>query len=64
MVNGKDVICWGIGGLFFFYALSTLSGGYSLSNQELARTNIFGLIGLAFVISGSIFNLQQKENRF
>ncbi len=62
MVNGQDVICWAIGVLFFILALSDITaGGYDLTVLESTRIIVYGMIGMAFTISGSIFHLQQES---
>ncbi len=63
MVNSKDLVCWILGGLFFFLAFMGITAGYELTYTDLGRIILFGLLGLAFTISGSIFNLQQEEYR-
>jgi hypothetical protein len=60
MVNGKDVICWIFGTFFFFLAFMGITAGYELTNTDLGRVILFGLIGLSLIVSGSIFNLQQE----
>ena len=62
MVNGKDVACWVIGGSFFLLAFMSLGYGEELSNFRLANIIFDCTIGLAFAISGSIFNIQREEN--
>ena len=66
----KDGICWIIGGFFFFLSLMiagmigadpTVFGSMEL--QELAYVILFGLVGLAFVISGSIFHTQTNNHK-
>jgi hypothetical protein len=65
----KEVICWIIGGIFFLVAfnIANLIGADSTLLQadeigDLALVIIYGFIGLAFAISGSIFHSTGSEH--
>ena len=71
MVNGKDVVCWLIGGIFFFMALSLanrigadITQLNPLNVRDLANAIINGLIGLTLIISGSIFHVQNSKKEY
>jgi hypothetical protein len=65
----KDGLCWIIGVIFFLMAFTGASriGADStvldsIEVRELATVIVEGLIGLAFVVSGSVFHLKESDS--
>ena len=63
----KEIICWIIGGLFFLMAFNhagLVGADHTIlipsDVRNLALTIAYGLLGLAFVVSGSIFHVKDK----
>ena len=65
----KEGFCWIIGVIFFlmaFFGASRIGADStvldSIEIQELATVIVEGLIGLAFIVSGSIFHLKESDS--